>query len=503
LNLRVMLEEAVRRYKEKTAIISGNDRLSYAEVDAVSNKIANYLLKLGVSKGDRVAMLLSSSLEFVTVFLGIIKIGAIAVPLDTKCKLDEYASLLDNCRPGILVAESNFLEVLMPVSTRFSYIQNVITVGNGGDGQFVDYQQIIDTTHAGHIGVKVDSRDIALISYTGGPASRPRGTLITHENLIIEGLASGYGFEQTEKDVVVLFALPLFHAFGLEIALITSLFQGSTVVIVPGLSLHGLMQTIEREGVTIFMGVPYIFTLAVNMAEVEGIKHNLSSLRLCVSGGASLSLRVIERFRQYYGLNIAQVYGLTEATAHVTCQPADGSGKPGGVGGALAVWDVKVVDDDGRELSANETGEIIVRGQVMAGYYNNPEDTAETMAGDWLLTGDFGWIDEDGEVFIQGLKKDMILVKGQNAWPMDIETVLRTHPGVAEAAVVGIADELRGERIRAVVRLKDGCLVAEKELQEFCREHLANFKVPKQVVFTDSIPRTAKGQFDKQALKNM
>ena len=503
MNLRLMLEEVAKQYGAKTAIALGDQRLSYTELDEASNKVANALFELGLSKGDRVAMLLSNSPDFAIIYFGIVKIGAIAVPLDTRYKFYELASLFNNCQPKILVAESPFLEPLVPDLPRFKSIEHVIDLSSEYEGQFLSYRQILTTSSAHKVEVGLEAEDIALIFYASGTTSRPRGAILSHGSLIVEAKASGDGFEQTDKDIVMQFALPLYHAFGLEIVLITSLFRGSTVVMLPGLSISSLMETIERERATMFMGVPYIFALAINMAEKERIKYDLSSLRLCVSAGQALPLIIRERFRQHYGLDIVEIYGLSEAVAHVTCQPVDGTGKPGSVGKALSVWEIRIVDDNGKELPANQTGEIIVAGPFMKGYYANPEDTAEVIKDGWLYTGDIGKIDEDGELFILGLKKDMILIKGQNIYPIDIEAVLRSHPRVAEAAVVGIPDELRGERIRGVVSLKDGQVVTERELQDFCRQHLANYKVPKQIIFVKSLPKTASGKIRKEELKQL
>jgi len=503
VNLRVMLEEVARQYMGKTVIALDNQRLSYAELDEASNKVAHALLEMGLSKGDRVAMLLSNRPEFVIIYFGIVKIGAIAVPLDTKYKFDELASLLNNCQPRALVAESPFLELLVPALPRFKSIEHVIDLSSNYDGRFLSYREIMATSSARRVEVELEAEDLALIVYTSGPTSRPKGVMLSHENLIAEAATSVAGFQQTDKDIVMLFALPLYHAFGLEIILLTSVSRGSTVVMLPGLSLNSVMETIKRERATMFMGVPYVFALAVNMAERERVKHDLSCLRLCVSGGSALPISIMKRFKQHYGFDIAQLWGLTEAVAHVTCQPPDGTGKPGSVGRALPGWQVRVVDDNGKELPPNQPGEIIVSGQVMKGYYANPEDTAEIIKDGWLYTGDIGQIDEDGELFILGLKKEMILVKGQNIYPVDIEAVLHTHPKVAEAAVVGIPDEIRGERIRAVVSLKAGEAVTEGELQGFCREHLANYKVPKQIIFMDSLPKTATGKIRKEDLKRV
>jgi len=501
MNLKAMLEAAAKHYGGKTAIALGDRRLSYAELDEASNKVANALIKMGVSKGDRVAMLLPNSPEFVVIYFGITKIGAVAIPLDTKYKVGELASLFDDSRPKVMVTESPFLEPLVPILPRFNYIEHVIDLGSKYEGRFLSYQEIMATGSARKVEVEPEPEDIANIAYTSGPTFRPRGVMLSHQDLVTEATISGDGFRQTDEDVTVLFALPMHHVVGLVIILLTSLAKGSTVVMLPRLSISGLMETIEKERSTIFIGVPFVFALMVHMAEEEGVKHDLSSLRLCCVGGAPMPTDVMKRFKQLYGLDVVQWWGLTETTAHVTCQPVDGTGKLGSVGKALPGWEVKIVGDNGKELPPNQSGEIIVSGLIMKGYYNNPRATAETIRDGWLYTGDVGKVDGDGELFILGRKKEMIIAKGQNIYPSDIEDVLYTHPKVAEAAVVGIPDELRGEVVRAVISLKAGEAATEPEIKRFCLERIANYKVPKQVIFLDSLPKTAAGKIRKEDLK--
>jgi len=501
MNLKAMLEATAKHYGGKTAIALGDRRLSYAELDEASNKVANALLKMGVSKGDRVAMLLPNSPEFVVIYFGIIKISAIAVPLDTKYKVGELASLFGDSRPKVLVTESPFLEPLVPILPRFKYIEHVIDLSSKYEGRFLSYQEIMATSSAQKVKVEPEPEDIANIAYTSGATLRPRGIMLSHQNLVRNAAISADKFRQTAEDIAVLFALPLHHVVGLEAVLLTSVSKGSAVVMLPGLSISGLMGTIEKERATIFMGVPFIFILMVHMAEEEGIKHDLSSLRLCCAGGAPISTDVMKRFQQLYGLDIVQFWGLTEATAHLTRQPIDGTGKLGSVGKALPGWGVKIVDDNGKELPPNKPGEIIVSGPIMKEYYNNPRATAETIKNGWLYTGDIGRVDEDGELFILGRKKEMIIAKGQNIYPSDIEDVLNAHPKVAEAAVVGIPDELRGEVVRAVISLKAGETATEQEIKRFCLERIANHKVPRQVIFLDSLPKTTTGKIRKEDLK--
>ena len=503
MDLKAMLEEVARRYGEKTAIVSGDCRLSYAELDEASNKVANALIKMGLSKGDHVAMLLTNSPEFVVIYFGVTKIGAVAVPLDTKYKADELTSLFDDSQPRVLVTEGPFLKLLVPALPGFKYMEHVIVVDLDSRyaGRFLSYQEIMATGSAQRVEVGPGPEDIANIAYTSGPTFHPRGVVLSHRHLVTRAAMLGDGLRQTDEDVAILFALPMHHVVGLEAVLLASISRGSTVVMLSGLSISSLMEIIEREKATIFMGVPFIYVLMVHMAEAEGIKHDLSPLRLCCAGGAPVPVGVMGRFKQLYGLDITQFWGLTEAAAFVTYQSVDGTGKLGSAGKPLPGYEVRIVDDNGKELPPNQPGEIIIRGPMLDSYYNNPRATAETIRDDWLYTGDIGKVDGDGELFILGMKKEMIIAKGQNIYPGDIEDVLYAYPKVAEAVVVGIPDELRGEVVRAVVSLRAGEVATEQEIKRFCLGHIANYKVPKQVIFLDSLPRTATGEIRKEDLK--
>ena len=505
MSLKLMLEEAARRYGEKTAIVLDDQRSSYADLDEASNKVAAALTKMGVNKGDRVAMLLSNSPEFVIIYFGIVKTGAIAVPLDTKYKVDELASFFNDSLPKVLIAESSTLEPLIPTLSSFKSIRRVIDLGSRYKGQFSSYQEIMAASSAQRIETEPEPEDIAQIAYTSGPSFHPRGIMLPHRCLVKEAAIVVDGLQQTNKDIVLLFALPMHHMFGFVGVLLASVYKGGTVVIVPGtgLSISSVTAAIEREKCTMFLGVPFIFALLIDMAEKEGIKNDLSSLRLCISAGAPLPIDIVRRFKQYYGFDIIDTWGLSEATCNATCPPLNGTGKIGSVGKALPGWEVKIVDDDGNELPQNQAGEVIVRGPIMKGYYNNPQATAEVIKDGWLYTGDIGKLDEDGNLFLAGRKKDTIIVKGQNIFPGDVESVLYTHPKVAEAAVVGIPDEMRGEVVGAAIRLEEGEAATELEIKQFCLERIVNYKVPKQVIFLDSLPRTAEGKIDKESLRGL
>jgi len=489
MNLKMMLDEAVKRYGKKTMVAMGDSRLSYAQLDEASNKIANALIGMGVGRGDRVTMLMSNSPEFAAIYFGVVKIGGIAVPLDTKYKPAELASLFDDSQPRVLVAESHLLKPIAQSLPDFKSIAHVIEVGGEGEGQFLSYGQIMATGSAKTVVVEVAPGDIAHIAYTSGPSFNPRGVMMSHQALVSEAAISGDGFQQTDKDIVVLFALPMHHAFGLVVILITAIAKGSSVVIVPGLSIGNLMEVIEKEKATIFMAVPFVHTLIVNAIEAEGIKRDLSSIRLWGTAGAAMPANISQKIGQYLGFTAVDFWGMTESAAHVTCQSPDGKGKPGSVGKPLSGWELKIVGDDNRELPTNQPGEIIVRGPIMNGYYNNPKATAGVIKRGWLYTGDIGRVDEEGWLFLSaGRKKDMMIAKGQNIYPSDIEYVLAGHPKVAEVGVVGIRDEVRGETPRVIIRLKPGEVATEQEIKKFCLGRLANYKIPREIVFTDSLP---------------
>ncbi|MDO8568847.1 MAG: AMP-binding protein [Dehalococcoidales bacterium] len=500
MDLVLMLDKAVKQYRAKTAIMLNEHRLSYAALDEASNMIANALIGMKVKKGDRVAMLIGNRPEFASVYFGIIKIGAIAVPLDTRYKLTELASICGNCRPRVMISE-NPVPGLTPAVAPFDFLEQVITV-NPAEG-FTSYQQIMSTSPAGAPGVSISPEDIATISYSGGPAVHPKGACITHHSLVTEAALSGKAFHQTAEDVVMLFALPLYHMYGLSATTLTSIHCGSTVVVVPGtgVSIGSLMETIEREKGTILHAVPYIYALAAKVARREGIKNDLSSLRLYISGGAPLSVSTVQQFKQYYGKTVADIYGLTEAICQVSCPLFDGDDKIGSAGKPLPGFEVRIVDDSGKEVPANHSGEIIVKGHIMKRYYNTLQATATAIRNGWLHTGDIGKLDKDGFLFITGRKKRMIILKGQNVYPAEIEEVLSTHPSVAESKVIGVSDRLRGEIVRAFIRLKPGTEATEPEIRRFCQERMADYRVPREIVFTNALPQTTPARFGEKELK--
>ncbi len=502
MNLKKMLDTSVSLYADKTAIICGDNRMSYAELDAESNRIANKLLALGIKKGDRVAMLMLNDTQFVSIFFGIVKCGAAAVPLDTKYKPNELECMLGQCRPAVLIGENQYVKPLAELLPQWNYIKHVISVG-GENGDYLSYEEIINKSPAIAIDVCIDEEDTACIAYTSGPALKPKGAVLPHSRLVKSIETSAAGFRQSEKDVVMLFALPMHHIVGLIIILLTSIYKGSTVVMLSGLSINSLMQSIEEEKATIFIGVPFIHRLIVKKVIEEGLEHDLSSLRICGSIGAPLPIELARRFEKHVGFKLINFYGLTETTSHVTCQSLNGNGKPGSVGRALPGWEIRVVDDAGCELPPNQSGEVVIKGPIMSSYYENEGDTTAMIKQGWLYTSDIGRLDEDGCLFLEGLKKDMVITKGQNIYPSDIESVLAGYPGVESVVAVGIPDKMRGEVVGVAVALKKGITVTPQQIKKHCLKHLANYKIPKQVIILNSLPLANSGNIDRREIAGL
>ncbi len=489
-DLKSMLTGAARRHGSRTAIIMGDRRVSFADLDANSNRVARALVKMGVKKGDRVAMIQASNPEFVNIFFGILKAGGIAVPLDSRYVPDELVSLFNDCRPRVLVVEEPPLASLLPSFPRFDSVEHVIAVNSDFDRRFVSYQQILAENAARAVNVPIDPEDVAIISYTGGPTLNPHGVALSHRAVCTEVVSSAVTMKQTEKDVMVLFALPMYHQFGLTAVLLASVYVGNALVVVPGTgrSVDSFMEAVAREKGTIYCGVPYIYSLMSNVARREGIKYELSSMRLWVSGGAPLEPDVIRLFRERYHADIIDVYGQTETVCHNTMMPMDGSGPPGSSGPALPFWEIKIFDNNDNELPPGAEGEIVMRGPVMTGFYSKPEATARIMRNGWLHTGDIGRLDKDGFLFITGRIRRMLILKGQNIFPADIEAVLLAHPAVAEARVMGVADPVRGETVKALVQLKPSARLDEQELRQYCQGRMADYKLPRDIEFVDVMP---------------
>jgi len=350
----------------------------------------------------------------------------------------------------------------------------------------------------------VKPADIACLQYTGGTTGTSKGAMLTHANLVTNAYQTEHWLTSGEhRPEVMVAALPLFHIYAMTCVMISSVFAGGTVIILPRFELRSALNIVRKYRPTLFHGVPTMYVAFNNAPNVE--RYGFNSLRVCMSGGAALPVEVMHKFEKLTGGRLVEGYGLTEASPVTHVNPPDGLAKAGSIGLPIPGTEVRIVDlkTGTRELPVGEAGEIVVRGpQVMKGYWNKPAETAQVLRDGWLHTGDIARRDEAGYYYIVDRKKDLIIAGGFNIYPREVEEVLFEHPQIKEAAVVGSPDEYRGETVKAFIVLQDGAAASEEEIISFCRGQLAAYKVPSQVVFRDSLPKSGVGKYLRRELRN-
>lgn len=510
LNLATMLTETARTKPEHTAIIFENFKMSYGELNAASSMFANALARAGVERGQKVAMMMPNIPQFVISYFGILKLGAVVVPLNVLLKAPEVTYHLQDSDAVMLVAWEGFLAEAVEGYQQVESCNRLVVVNAPGSQQMPDVAGVMrfDAMIAG-ASPKFEMAatmpdDTALILYTSGTTGRPKGAELSHFNLFFNARTSAdsLGIEWRDDDVVLI-ALPLFHSFGLSAVLAVAVTVGASMSLMPRFEPLKAFEIMQRDSVTTFSGVPTMYIYLLNHPE-RG-KYDLSSLRVCNSGGSAMPVEVLQGWERAFGIKILEGYGLSEtspvASFNVLFKPT----KPGTVG--IPIWGVemRVVDEQDQEVPVGQVGEIVIRGHnVMKGYYKRPEATAEVIRNGWFHSGDMGVMDEDGYFSIVDRKKDMVIRGGFNIYPRELEEVLYTHPAVAEAAVIGIPDPLMGEEVKAIIYLKPGAHTTEDEIRDFCKERLAAYKYPRTVQFTNEpLPKNATGKILKRELRGM
>lgn len=494
MNLSDFLAVASCRHKDRTAFKSRERTLSFSDLDRFSNGLAHKLVAAGVEPGERVAILLENSPDFPIIYFGIIKAGAIAIPLDTKYKALEIRAVFNDCRPSWLFIEPQVLTKLEPELAHYDFLKHIVCLPPVKTEGCISYNSLLFSSE--RVPDIVERPELAHIAYTSGPTLQPHGVEVTQQALIEAAAGAAAGFSQTESDVAVMFALPLHHTMGIAIIMMACLSAGSSIVMVGGTSIDAALCAIERERATMFHGVPFIHAMIVNHLKANGLKYDISTLRFCGSAGAPIPVSVITAFEDLTGKHLIQYYGLTESTTHVTCQDVTRSGRSGSVGPAIPGFAVRVIDQDGNDVATGEPGEVIIKGPIMRAYHNLPLKTASYIREGWLYTDDIGVLDDNGELYITGVKKPMLITKGQNIYFSDIADLLNTHPDITEAAAVGIPDPdgMRGEVVLAVVKVRPGGELTEQQVKKYCLDNLANYKCPKKILFVTDIPRHPNGQ---------
>jgi long-chain acyl-CoA synthetase len=483
MSLGKMLAESAGTYAERVAVIHGDRRITYRELEQAACALANHLRSEGLGKGDKVALMLPNCPEFIIAYFGIQKMGGVAVTLNVQSTSYELRHLLGNSDTRCLIMLDALAKRFEEIREELPLCRHLITT-NGPEGNS-SFREIVAKGPFTTEIPELEDGDPAVMIYTAGLTGKPLGAVLTHRNLLTQSLLLRTIAHRTEEDIG-LAVIPFFHSFGAVANMLTPLRIGAGVVLMERFTLDGIFGAIEKERVTYIAAVPRLF---LGMFFHEGAdKSRVESLKVCVTGGAAMPVEFIPVFEQKFNVKIMEGYGLTEASPVSSFSRLDMPQKPGSIGIPIPGVAAKIVDEEGRELPRGSVGELVLQGEnIMKGYYKDEEATAQVIQEGWLYTSDLGRMDGDGYLFLTGRKKRMIITSGFNVYPREIEIVLGLHPAVQAAHIVGKEDLLRGEIVKAVVVKKPGAKIEERELLKHCRTYLSSYKVPREIEFVTEI----------------
>jgi long-chain acyl-CoA synthetase len=523
ITLPQMLEQTAEKFPKNTALIYFNNLITYTQLLDHVNRLASGLQALGVKKGDRVALMTPNCPQFVTSYFGIMQAGATVVATSPLYTPREAEHQWRDSGAETVIVDRRLYPVVKAVREKLP-LKNVILTGirDYYPAHFATLQKSLrHTSHITHhasglyrwdelirnpkseIRNRLTPSDLACLQYTGGTTGTSKGAMLTQANMVINTHQAVHWLMrgQASQETFVC-ALPLFHIYAMTVVMLASVLSGSTNILLPRFELKAALNIVRKYHPTLFHGVPTMYVAFNNAPNVEG--YGFHSLKCCMSGGAPLPVEVQQKFEALTGGKLVEGYGLTETSPVTHTNPLFGARKVGSIGVPIPDTDAKIVDlETGtRDLPVGEIGEVVIRGpQVMKGYWNKPEETANALRNGWLYTGDIGKMDEDGFFYIVDRKKDMIIAGGFNVYPREVEEVLFEHPKIKEAAVIGVPDAYRGETVKAFVVPQDGATLTPDEIIAFCRERLAAYKVPRLIEFRDALPKTGVGKYLRRALR--
>ncbi|HLG21677.1 MAG TPA: long-chain fatty acid--CoA ligase [Candidatus Manganitrophaceae bacterium] len=497
-----LLQRQAERYPNKIFLFFKEQEVAYRQLNERADRVAEGFARFKIRPGDKVALFLPNMPEFLYAFFGAMKLGAVAVPINTQLKGEEAAYILKNSESRALITTPALYPVIQPKRAELSQLEQLFLVGErGGEGKVFSslYQAGSRPLHPPP-GEGARPGDPAALIYTSGTTGAPKGVILTHRNYLFDVEQFVRATHMTDQDRF-LCILPLFHVNGQVVTTLSPLYAGGSMVLMEKFSPKDFFKTLERFRATAFSGVPTIYAILLNAEEAKGA--DLSSLRFCVCGAAPMPVELFQKFEAKFSAFILEGYGLSEGTCVSSVNPLGGKRKIGSIGLPLPDQEMKIFNDRDEEVSPGEVGEIVVRGgNVMTGYFKNPAATEEALRGGWLHTGDLGYQDEEGYFFIVGRKKEMIIRGGENIYPKEIEELLYRHPKVLEAAVIGLPDPIWGEEVAAFIIPKPETTLTPEEILSYCRERLAKFKSPREAILVEAFPKTATGKVQKGRLRD-
>jgi acyl-CoA synthetase (AMP-forming)/AMP-acid ligase II len=497
-NLAELLANTVAKYGDLEAIITTDSRLTYKQFASLVDHVSSDLYhKYGMRKGDRVALMLRNGWEFSVSFFALVKLGAIAVPLNIAYKGEEAAFQLNDSGSVMLILDPEFRDVIDEIRPEIRKMRSICVTDTE------EFQELLKEKEYTAVNVQVDEMDSAVIMYTSGTTGRPKGAVLSHKGLIAEATCVAELLDWHAGRDKHLCPVPLFHVTGLVMNFCGSVYAGIPLMFMKRFNAVDALKVIEEEKITTMIGVPTIMWLMLNVPEFD--HYNLRSFRCFAAGGSAAPEELLKACREKLpGFELCPGYGLTEVCGMTltTISLEDALSHKGSVGRTIPLIEAKVVDSSERELPLGEAGELLMRGcQALKEYWNNPEATRKTIVDGWVHTGDVAKMDKEGYVYILDRIKDMINRGGEKIWSLEVENVLYRNRKVLEAAAVGVPDPIFGEEVKAVLVLKPGAKATPEEIQEFCRRYLAKYKVPKYVEFRDALPRNPAGKVIKGELK--
>ncbi len=490
MNLAGLLTASAERDPDHVAIKLDDVELSYAALDGASAHIAGLLAEHGFQPGNRVGIMLPNVPYFPVVYYGVLRAGGIVVPMNVLLKKREVAYYLSDSEAKLLFAWHGFAEDAQAGAEQAGAECLVVEPGKFEEqvGAASPETAVADTA----------DDDTAVLLYTSGTTGQPKGAELTHANLTLNARGSAALFDLGSEGIT-LGALPLFHSFGQTCGMNATISDGGTLTLLPRFEPAKALEIIQRDKVNVFQGVPTMYGAMLHHSDRES--YDVSSVQLCSSGGSAMPVELLRSFEEAFGCKILEGYGLSESSPVASFNHRDRERKPGSIGTPIRNVEMKIVDDDRAEVDQGEVGEIVIRGyNVMKGYWQRPEETAETIVDGWLHTGDMGRVDEDGYFYVVDRKKELIIRGGYNVYPREIEEVLYEHPAVREAAVVGVPHDEYGEEVGAAVVLKDDAEATPDELRDYVKEQVAAYKYPRVVWLVDDLPKGPTGKILKREI---
>ena len=488
-NLAQNLTRTTRAHAGRVAVRVDNAAMTYRALDEASARVAGLLLERGLTPGDRVGIMMPNVAEVPVVYYGVLRAGGVVVPMNPLLKGREVAFYLGNSGAGLVFAWHAFADQARAGADQA-----------GADLVVVDAESFPELLASANPEYQVADRaseDTAVILYTSGTTGQPKGAELTHGNLISNTEVSRADIVRAGPDDVIFGGLPLFHVFGQTVAMNVAVAAGACLTLLPRFDAAHALQIVTDHRVTVFEGVPTMYVALLHLPDRDG--YDTSALRMCISGGAALPVEVLRGFEEAFGVPVLEGYGLSETSPVASFNHPGRVRKPGSIGTPIRDVELRAVDEEGKEVPQGEVGEIAIRGpNVMKGYWQRPEATAQAVRDGWFHTGDLARVDEDGYFFIVDRKKDLIIRGGYNVYPREIEEVLYEHPAVAEAAVIGLPHPALGEEVAAAVALKPGAAISAEDLRAYVKGQVAAYKYPRHLWLVEALPKGATGKIQKR-----